>query len=221
MEVFIFVFVGWVFSVCLHEFGHAIVAYKFGDYTVKEKGYLTMNPLHYTHPVLSFLLPLAFMVLGGIGLPGGAVYIEDSLIRGRWRRAAVSLAGPAMNLLLALLLCVPFWIGLINAETKNLLPVSLAMLISLQISAVLFNLLPVPPFDGFRALSEWLPQPVREFGLRHANMFMLLLFAVFWRLPMVNAIFWLIVDVICQALGLDSTLIDGGWDEFRFWERGD
>jgi Zn-dependent protease len=221
MEVFIFVFVGWIFSVCLHEFGHAIVAYKFGDYTVKEKGYLTMNPIHYTHPMLSFVLPVLFMVLGGIGLPGGAVYIEDSLIRGKWRRAAVSLAGPAMNLLLAVLLCVPFWVGLVNAETKNLLPVALAMLISLQISAVLFNLLPVPSLDGFRAVSEWLPQNVREFALRYANMFLLLLFVFFWRLPLVNEIFWLVVDLACEALGVDSTLIDGGWEEFRFWERMD
>src|SRR4051812_29687668 len=128
MEVFIFVLVGWVFSVCLHEFGHAIVAYYFGDYTVKEKGYLTMNPIHYTHPLTSIILPIVFMLMGGIGLPGGAVYIDDSLIRGKWRRAVVSLAGPAMNCVLILVLCIPFWTGVVNSETKNLVPIALAML---------------------------------------------------------------------------------------------
>jgi len=54
--------------VCLHEFGHAWAAYRGGDYTVREKGYLTLNPIHYTHPVYSLLMPVVFMMLGGIGL---------------------------------------------------------------------------------------------------------------------------------------------------------
>ena len=83
MECFIVVTVLWVFSVCLHEFGHALVAYYGGDYTVRDKGYLTLNPLHYTHPLYSLLLPVLFMMLGGIGLPGGAVYIERDLLRSR------------------------------------------------------------------------------------------------------------------------------------------
>ncbi len=219
MEVFIFVLVGWIFSVCLHEFGHAIVAFQFGDYSVKEKGYLTMNPIHYTHPVLSFALPILFMLMGGIGLPGGAVYIDDSLIRGKWRRAAVSLAGPAMNILLALLLCVPCWTGLVTAETRNLVPTALALLISLQISAVLFNLLPVPSFDGFRALSEWLSQDVREFSLRHGNIFMFALFGLFWTVPALSGAFWFVVYLISHLLGIDPYLIDKGWNEFRFWEH--
>ena len=73
MEVFLLVTAAWVFSVCLHEFGHALVAFYGGDYTVKEKGYLTLNPIHYTHPVYSLVMPLVFLVLGGMGLPGGAV----------------------------------------------------------------------------------------------------------------------------------------------------
>lgn len=219
MEVFIFVFVGWIFSVCLHEFGHAIVAYRFGDYTVKDKGYLTMNPIHYTHPVLSFVLPILFMILGGVGLPGGAVYIEDSLIRGKGRRALVALAGPAMNVLLTVVLCVPFWIGLVDASTKNLLPTALAMLISLQITAVLFNLMPIPSLDGFRALSEWMPQEVKEFAWRHANLFLLLLFLAFWRVPVVHDTFWFVVFVICRLLGIDLGLVAAGWGEFRFWDR--
>jgi Zn-dependent protease len=219
MEVFIFVLAGWIFSVCLHEFGHAIVAYEFGDHSVKEKGYLTMNPIHYTHPVMSFALPILFMLMGGIGLPGGAVYIDDSMIQGKWRRAAVSLAGPAMNLLLTLLLCVPFWTGLVTAETRNLVPTALALLISLQISAVIFNLLPVPSLDGFRALSEWLPQEAREFSLQYGNMFMFLLFGLFWQVPALSRAFWFLVYLICGLLGIEPYLVDSGWDEFRFWEH--
>jgi Zn-dependent protease len=218
MEVFIFVLVGWVFSVCLHEFGHAVVAYRFGDYTVKEKGYLTMNPLHYTDPLTSVILPIVFMLLGGIGLPGGAVYINDSLIPRKWQRAAVSLAGPAMNVLLTILLCVPFWTGIVTPENKTLLPIALALLINLQISAVLFNLIPVPSLDGFRALSEWLPLEWREFALRHRNLFLLVLFVVFWQGP-ASHFFWSVVFAICRCLGIDGSLIVQGWDEFSFWEH--
>jgi Zn-dependent protease len=71
--VFPLVLIGWVISLCLHEFGHAIAAYYCGDHTMRAKGYLTLNPLLYTHAQFSILWPLLAMVLGGVGLPGGAV----------------------------------------------------------------------------------------------------------------------------------------------------
>src|ERR671923_1324225 len=101
---FLIVLVGWIFSLCLHEFSHALVAYYGGDHTVREKGYLTFNPLKYTHPVFSIVLPLLFLVMGGIGLPGGAVYIERWRIRNRFVLSLMSLAGPLSNLLVAIVL---------------------------------------------------------------------------------------------------------------------
>ena len=94
MTCFLIVVVIWVFSVCLHEYGHAKVAYHGGDTTVEEKGYLSMNPVHYAHPVMSFVLPVIFVVLGGLALPGGAVYINRELLRSRGWATGVSLAGP-------------------------------------------------------------------------------------------------------------------------------
>ncbi len=84
LQVSIFVCVGWIISVCLHEFGHAIVAYWGGDTSVKDKGYLTLNPLKYTNINLSLLLPLLFLLIGGIALPGAAVYIDTRRLRNRW-----------------------------------------------------------------------------------------------------------------------------------------
>ena len=98
MSCFLIVVVIWVFSVCLHEYGHAWVAYRGGDHTVEEKGYLSMNPIRYADPVTSFILPMVFMMVGGIGLPGGAVYINRHLLRSRNWETGVSLAGPAMIL---------------------------------------------------------------------------------------------------------------------------
>src|SRR5512145_2144288 len=101
---FTIVFFGWIFSLCLHEFSHALVAYLGGNYTVREKGYLTFNPLKYTHPLYSLVLPLLFLVMGGIGLPGGAVYIETWRLRSRAWRSIVALAGPMANLLVGIVL---------------------------------------------------------------------------------------------------------------------
>ena len=60
-------------SLCLHEFGHALVAYRGGDRSVRGKGYLTLDIRRYTDVGLSFVLPVLFLLLGGIPLPGGAV----------------------------------------------------------------------------------------------------------------------------------------------------
>ncbi len=73
LTTFLIVLAGWIFSLSLHEFAHALVAYYGGDKTVKDKGYLTFNPLKYTHPMLSIVFPIIFLMMGGIGLPGGAV----------------------------------------------------------------------------------------------------------------------------------------------------
>ena len=215
MQVFLLVTVGWVFSVCLHEFGHAFVAYKGGDYTVREKGYLTLNPIHYTDPLYSLLMPLVFLFLGGIGLPGGAVYINDHLLRSKGWRTAVSLAGPWMNVLLTFLLCIPFWIGIIDLRFGP----ALAFLVQLEISAVFFNLLPVPPLDGFRALSPWLPQNVAERILAQSNVLIWVLFLAMWYVQPLNHAFWTVVYTVSNSLGIDPELAQMGWWEFQFWKR--
>src|ERR1041384_4108631 len=145
LECFFIVTVLWVFSVCLHEFGHAWVAYQGGDFTMKAKGYLSMNPLRYTHPVYSILMPVAFVMLGGIGLPGGAVYIDRSLLRSRAWGTAVSLAGPAANLVLIVFIAALFRSKVVPQDPESLGAVSMAFLLFLQVSALILNLIPVPP----------------------------------------------------------------------------
>ena len=70
-------------SLCLHEFAHAYAAYRAGDRSVEAAGYLTLNPFKYAHPLLSIVLPLLFIVQGGIGLPGGAVYLHPHAFRSK------------------------------------------------------------------------------------------------------------------------------------------
>ena len=85
---------GWIVSLCLHEFGHALAAYLGGDHAVADTGYLTLDPLKYTDPVLSLVLPILYLFLGGFGLPGGAVYIRTGLLRSAAWASVVSAAGP-------------------------------------------------------------------------------------------------------------------------------
>src|SRR5438105_9992269 len=96
------VFIGWIMSVVLHEFAHGIVAYWGGDYTIKERGGLTLNPLQYIHPVFSIVVPVLILIVGGVPLPGGATYIRRDLLKGDLWDTAVSLAGPAMDLVVFL-----------------------------------------------------------------------------------------------------------------------
>lgn len=159
-----FVLTGWVVSLCLHEFGHAAVAFQGGDRAVALKGYLTLNPLRYTDPFWSLVVPLAFLVAGGIGFPGGAVYVTVSAIRSRNMRSAMSLAGPTANLVVALLIGLPFAAGaLAGAVLVEHLAFSsaLAFLAFMQIYAAVLNLLPIPGLDGYGAIEPYLPETVR------------------------------------------------------------
>ena len=212
---FTIVFFCWIFSLCLHEFSHALVAYYGGDHTVREKGYLTFNPLKYTHPLFSIILPLIFLLLGGIGLPGGAVYIERERIRNRFWLSAMSLAGPAANLLFAIVLGIILRFS--PVENSGIWP-GISFLLVLQISAVLFNLIPLPPFDGYNAIEPFLPAIIREQmdRLRGATIWIILL--LFWYVPYVSNLFWGTVIGVSTQLGVDWNLVVTGLERFRFWE---
>ena len=212
---FTIVFFGWIFSLCLHEFSHALVAYLGGDYTVREKGYLTFNPLRYTHPLFSIVLPLLFLVMGGIGLPGGAVYIERRFIRSRFMLSAMSLAGPLANLLVAIVL--GFVLRFSSSIDASLLP-GLSFLLVLQISAVLFNLIPLPPFDGYNAIEPFLPPAIQTQVDRFRDVAIWVILLMFWFVPVIAERFWGTVFVVSRFLGVDWGMVISGLERFRFWE---
>jgi Zn-dependent protease len=211
---FIVVLIGWIFSLCLHEFSHALVAYLGGDWTVRDKGYLTFNPLKYTHPVYSLLLPLLFLVMGGIGLPGGAVYIETWRLRSRNWRTAVSLAGPLSNLLLALILALVLRFAPVNFS--GFWP-GLAFLALLQVTAVVLNLIPVPPFDGYNAIEPHLNEAIRMQFAQFRGAFIWIVFLLLWYVPFINNLFWGFIFSLSQIIGVPLTLAATGFDQFLFW----
>jgi Zn-dependent protease len=208
----LFVIAGWISSLCLHEFGHAVVAYLGGDRSVARAGYLTLNPLKYTHPLMSLVMPIAFVLLGGVGLPGGAVYVDRSALRGKGWDALVSAAGPLATLLFTLAAALPFLLGVVTIESSlPHLPLwtALAFLVVLELGALLLNLLPIPPLDGFGIIAPLLSWETRLTAARLGNLGILVVFFLLWQGPVADA-FWnavrslaggLHVPVLLAALG--------------------
>jgi Zn-dependent protease len=162
-QLFMFAFIigGWLVSLCLHEFGHAVTAFWGGDESVEHKGYLTLNPLKYTHPIISVVIPLVMLLMGGIAFPGGAVYINVHALRKPGYRSLVSAAGPLANLAFLLLLALPFgnlpfYYIFLQAPVEFLSAFGLLAL--LQMIALFINLLPIPGLDGFGILEPFLPR---------------------------------------------------------------
>jgi Zn-dependent protease len=213
---FVIVLVGWVFSLCVHEVSHAAVAYAGGDFTVRDKGYLTFNPLKYTHPVFSLLLPLLFLALGGIGLPGGAVYIETWRLRSRRWATAVSLAGPTSNLLLAIVLGVVLSLSPVSAT--GVWP-AIAFLAFLQVSALVLNIIPLPPFDGFGALEPYLSNDIRLRVQQYGGIIPWVVFFLLWYIPAFYQGFWSVVFGLAHLIGVSPDLAIAGLRGFQFWVR--
>ncbi|GAB3969240.1 site-2 protease family protein [Streptomyces sparsus] len=214
--VFLFVLAGWVVSLCLHEYAHARTALHSGDTSVAEKGYLTLNPMRYTHALLSVVLPVLFVVMGGIGLPGGAVFIERGRIRGRLRHSLISAAGPLTNAALAVALTAPFWLGALDG-VPSAFRFALAFLAMLQVTAAVLNSLPVPGLDGYAAVEPWLTQQTRDRLAPFAPYGLLAVFGCLW-IPEVNQFFWQGVYEVMGGLSVPGADVYRGLEFFRFWQ---
>jgi Zn-dependent protease len=215
--IFLIVLVGWIGSVMLHEYAHARVAYAGGDTSVVEKGYLSMNPLRYMHPVTSLLIPIIILAIGGIPLPGGAVYIDTSRLRSRNWSAAMSAAGPAANLLILVVASAPFYLGIYDPATSTVHSgwLSLALFCYLQIFSVIINLLPIPPLDGWGIIEPYCSFEVRQKAREFSNYgFMILLLIMFTDNPIRNGIYDLALWMV-QAFEVPGHLVGAGFKEFK------
>lgn len=211
--VFTFVIAGWLVSLCLHEFGHAFTSWRFGDNDVAVRGYLTLDPRRYSQPLLSLGLPMLFIALGGIGLPGGAVYVRTWFMS-KTRRTLVSLAGVAVNVLLAVLLLMTT--RFVYGPTHAVFWAGVAFLGFLQLTAVVLNLLPIPGLDGYDALEPHLsPEtqravaPAKQFGM----LFLLFLFLT----PAFHRWLFGIVYWFFDLSGVPHWLASAGAALTRFW----
>lgn len=204
---------GWAMSLCLHEFAHAFVALRGGDWSVRDKGYLTLDIRRYTDIGLSFALPVVFLLLGGIALPGGAVWINHGAIRSRGVRSLVSLAGPVTNLVVGAALTlavalVPMPLGL---------AVGLSCLALIQVLAFVLNILPVPGLDGFGVLEPFLPSSARRAVATVRPWAPFVLIALLIGVPGVSAAFFAVSAAVFAAVGGDPDYAFTGYDLLLFW----
>lgn len=205
------VLIGWILTVVLHEFAHGIVALWGGDYTIRERGGLTLNPLQYIDPLNSILLPIVFLAMGGIPLPGGVTYIRRDLLRNHLWDAACSLAGPAMNFLMMLACVMPMhprfgWIHPVMGQPLVGAPAVLATLAQLQLITCFLNLLPIPPLDGFQAISAFMAPEMRaRFLAPQVRMIStIILFALLWQSPVLISRLYIMSDNVLHGLGFDD-----------------
>lgn len=200
---FIFLIAVFLISVVLHEVSHGAVANALGDSTAKDEGRLTLNPIPHLDPFGSIVLPLLLLLVSGGAFAIGwakPVPINPARLRDqKWGEAKVSIAGPAANLLLALVF------GLILrflplAVLPAAIPYFLASIVSVNLLLALFNLLPIPPLDGSHLLFSVLPDSMRSVRsfLRQYGFFLLLIFIFFlfdWLVFVVRILFSLIVGI--------------------------
>jgi Zn-dependent protease len=215
----LFVTAGWIASVCIHEFSHALVGYLGGDRDVAASGYLTLDPLRYTHVVMSIVLPIAALLLGGFGLPGGAVYINNAALRSRIWDSFVSLAGPIGTALCALLIGGVF---LLASHLDWYTPANetffegLAFLGYVEGFAVMFNLIPIPPLDGYGIIGPWLPYSIQSAARRVGMTGFIVIFLVLWYVPGVGSAFSHVALQVSTMLGIDPYFVYMGQQHMRF-----
>lgn len=212
----------WILCVCLHEFAHALVAWFGGDQSVRDKGYLSLDFTRYLDPFSSVLLPVIVLALGGVPLPGGAVMIDESALKSRRWGLYVSAAGPGANLLvfLALGLLLHPSLGLIDPYTAEqpTWVYFLGAMAFLNFIAALFNLLPVPPLDGYRLIEHQLPEEW-QWRLRQPQAAMTafaLLFLILWTVDQAWYPFYFMFGLVTDTLGLPAGLMIDGYDLVLF-----
>jgi Zn-dependent protease len=232
VDVFLFIVAGWLVSLCLHEYAHAVIGYFSGDRSVADRGYLRLNPLKYTSPLLSIVLPVIVVVLGGIGLPGGAVWVDHRYIQSKLKASLISAAGPLTNVILALVTAFPLLIGLgpdnlVGQNAAGQVVVSggtghiefwcaLSALAFLQVTASILNLLPIPGLDGGGILAPWMSPAYQRAWNLFAPYGFILLFLALWQTRLgqwfYDLVFWL-----GDKIGLDELMIRVGLELMRFW----
>ncbi len=190
-----------IFSVVIHEVAHGYAALALGDRTAQHAGRLTINPLKHIDPVGSLLLPAIFALSGGpiFGWAKPVPYNPYNLRNQKWGPAIVGAAGPASNIVLALIFGL-----LIRALPNFASPSSALFLLNfisiastialLNLFLAFFNLIPIPPLDGSKVLFALLPY--RWYGvqafLEQWGFFVLLFFIFFLGVgqALVPIVFW-------------------------------
>ncbi|MBI2063330.1 MAG: site-2 protease family protein [Candidatus Yanofskybacteria bacterium] len=188
-----------LFSVVLHEVSHGVIAHSMGDDTAKDLGRITLNPLKHLDWFGSVLLPLFTFWAGGFvfGYAKPVPYNPANLNDRKFGPAKVAFAGPAVNIIIAILFgtLIRFLPASLEA---TVLPQLLSFIVLLNLTLAIFNLMPIPPLDGHWLLLTFLPArftAVKVFMLRY-NFILFIIFLIFifpLLFPLINLLFRIII----------------------------
>jgi Zn-dependent protease len=178
-EVIISILIAFLVGTTFHEFAHAWTAMKLGDDTAERQGRVTLNPISHFDPV--GFIGMLLIAIGGFGIGWGKpVPINGAKMRSRRRGVVLAtLAGPAANILLAVIFAIPLRMG--APPLPPFLNTLVPMLIQINLLLAAFNLIPIPPLDGYRILSGILPRFWRPYlaPLEQYGVFLLLILIFF------------------------------------------
>lgn len=190
-------------AITFHEYAHALAADRLGDDTPRRQGRLTLNPLAHLDPIGSIML-----VFAGFGW-GKPVEINprnfNRTVTMSAGEAIVSLAGPMMNFLLAIVFSVITFTMLKLAPAFVLTQLGGIILSLLQITVAInvglgvFNLIPLPPLDGSKVLNHFLPYNAKEWFARYAQVFYII-FVVLWITGLAGTIISPIINWVYNGM---------------------
>ena len=158
MELFIFIILVLIISIILHELAHGYAAYALGDPTAKLAGRLTLNPFSHMDPIGSVVIPGLLIISQTPFLFGWAKpvpYNPHNLKHARWGESFVAAAGSLTNLLIASLFALIIQLGGDVFSPTFLSFAAIVVFVNLFLG--LFNLIPLPPLDGYTVLRNALP----------------------------------------------------------------
>lgn len=201
---FIFSLIVLLFSVVIHEISHGYAALFLGDRTAEYAGRLTLNPIKHIDLVGTIILPVISLLLPGSFLFGWAKpvpYNPYNLRNQRWGEAIVAGAGPASNIMLALIF--GFFIRFYLIPNDLLVSgagVICQVIVAVNIVLAIFNLIPIPPLDGSKIISSVLPrgfmrvrQSMERFGFFGVIIFLLFIWQFFT--PLIPWLFKVITGI--------------------------
>jgi Zn-dependent protease len=191
----------------IHEFSHALAAYRLGDGTARLMGRLTLDPRAHFDPTGGLLLAITVLFAGfGFGWAKPTPYNPMNLRGGQWGEAIVSAAGPISNLILAIAAAIPLRFIDATGMEVPMLAQFLDFFVFINLVLMIFNLIPIPPLDGSKVLfafmnprTVWQVRPILEqYGL--VILLGAMLLPIFGGQTLVGLVFGGLVDPLRSLL---------------------
>lgn len=188
-----------LYSVVIHEVSHGLMANSLGDPTAKNLGRLTLNPIKHLDMFGSFILPLFLFIINTpfiFGYAKPVPYNPVNFVDRKYGPAKVALAGPASNIILALVFggILRFMPDIFSSP---LIPQLFASIVAINLVLAIFNLIPVPPLDGHWILFTFLPA---RFSNLKIFMYRYSLILIFFMIIFIIPVVFSIIPVIFKAI---------------------